>query len=162
MLNIRRNPSGNYDLETEIFIPCPIKDVFDFFAQPENLETITPRWLNFKIITPGPIEMQAGALIDYQLKLHGIPLRWRTEITEWVPGVRFVDTQLKGPYRIWRHLHTFEEQADGTLARDHVTYSVYGGALINRLFVQGDVERIFKYRLERLKNFEFATTSQQG
>lgn len=162
MLKISRNPSGDYELETEIVIPCPIMDVFEFFAQPENLETITPPWLNFKIITPGPIVMQAGALIDYQLKLHGIPLRWRTEITEWVPGERFVDTQLKGPYHLWRHLHTFEEHTDGTLARDHVTYSVYGGALINRLFVQGDVERIFKYRLERLKTLEFATTSQQG
>ncbi|QDU49277.1 SRPBCC family protein [Gimesia panareensis] len=153
MLNISRTSSGDYEFESEIFVPHPLQDVFDFFAQPENLEKITPSWLNFRIITPRPISMQAGTLIDYQLKLHGIPLRWRTEITEWIPLVRFVDTQLKGPYRTWRHTHTFAGQDNGTLVQDHVIYSVYGGALINRLFVQKDVERIFQYRLDQLKNF---------
>lgn len=156
MIDIKRGPSGDYELQTEILIPFPIQQVFDFFTQPENLESLTPPWLNFKIITPSPIDMQSGTLIDYQLKLHGIPLRWRTEITEWIPQVRFVDMQLKGPYRLWKHTHTFTEQPDGTLVRDHVVYSVYGGALINRLFVQHDVERIFAYRLERLKNFTAA------
>ncbi|QDT26340.1 Polyketide cyclase / dehydrase and lipid transport [Gimesia panareensis] len=156
MLNISRTSSGDYEFESEIFVPHPLQDIFDFFAQPENLEKITPPWLNFRIITPRPISMQAGTLIDYQLKLHGIPLRWRTEITEWIPLVRFVDTQLKGPYRTWRHTHTFAERDNGTLVQDHVLYSVYGGALINRLFVQKDVERIFQYRLDQLKKFTSA------
>lgn len=153
MVAIKKQNNGSYELQSEILIPCSLQTVFAFFAQPENLEALTPPWLNFQIITPGPIPMQQGTLIDYRLNLHGIPFRWRTEILEWVPQVRFVDAQLKGPYRLWHHTHTFEERAGSTLVRDHVVYSVYGGSLINRLFVQRDVERIFRYRLERLKQF---------
>ncbi|QDT40083.1 Polyketide cyclase / dehydrase and lipid transport [Gimesia alba] len=153
MVTINRTAQGIYVLQSELLIPHSISDVFDFFARPENLESLTPPWLHFQIVTPKPVPIHEGALIDYRLKLHGFPMKWKTEITDWEPPVRFVDLQLKGPYRFWRHEHTFQEQAGGTLVRDKVEYAVLGGALINRLFVQKDVERIFQYRLDRLKSF---------
>lgn len=153
MVTISRTLQGIYELKSELLIPHSITNVFDFFARPENLEALTPPWLHFEIVTPKPVPIHEGALIDYRLKLHGFPMKWKTEITDWEPPVRFVDLQLKGPYRLWRHEHTFLEQDHGTLVRDKVEYAVFGGALINRFFVQKDVERIFQYRLDRLKSF---------
>ena len=95
--------------------------------------------------------MRAGTLIDYRLRLHGFPIRWRTEITLWEPPVRFADTQLRGPYRLWEHTHTFVEKDGGTLCRDEVRYAVPGGALIERLFVRRDVEKIFAFRQETMR-----------
>ena len=120
-------------------------------SPPRNLETITPPWLQFKILTPDPIEMRAGALIDYQIKIHGIPVGWRTEIETWDPPHRFVDVQLRGPYRLWHHTHTFTERDGGTLCVDEVRYRPIGGALIDRLFVRRQVEEIFTYRRQRLQ-----------
>jgi ligand-binding SRPBCC domain-containing protein len=127
-------------------IERPIDEVFAFFSKPENLELITPPWVGFRILTPPPIDLHEGALIDYRIRLKGIPIRWRTEITAWDPPHRFVDTQLRGPYRRWVHTHSFQELDDGTLVEDHVDYAVPGGALVDRLFVRRDVERIFAYR----------------
>ncbi len=127
-------------------IERPIDEVFAFFSKPENLERITPPWVGFRILTPPPIDLREGALIDYRIRLKGIPIRWRTEITTWNPPHGFVDTQLRGPYRRWVHTHTFREVDDGTLVGDHVDYAVPGGALIDRLFVRRDVDRIFAYR----------------
>jgi ligand-binding SRPBCC domain-containing protein len=107
-------------------------------------------WLDFKVVTPGPVTMRPGALIDYRLRLRGIPIGWRTEISVWEPPFRFVDRQLKGPYRQWIHEHIFEEKDGGTLCRDQVDYAVLGGALVNRFFVRRDVETIFAYRREKL------------
>ena len=90
--------------------------------------------------------MRAGTLIDYRIHVHGVPIRWRTEIAEWQPPHRFVDVQLSGPYRLWHHTHTFEDRGSSTLCRDEVRYWPRGGALIDLLFVRGDVERIFAYR----------------
>jgi len=137
--------------ETELWLPVPREKVFPFFADAHNLETITPPWLNFRILTPGVISMRVGTLIDYQIRIHGFPVCWRTEITGWDPPSGFRDEQRNGPYRVWRHTHTFEEKDGGTLCRDHVAYAVPGGALINRLFVRKDVEKIFAYRAEALK-----------
>lgn len=95
--------------------------------------------------------MHAGALIDYQIRIHGVPVRWRTEIAEWNPPTGFVDQQLRGPYRLWRHAHTFTEKDGGTQCDDRVEYAVPGGALINWLFVRRDVEKIFAYRAAALK-----------
>ncbi|QDT95800.1 SRPBCC family protein [Gimesia aquarii] len=153
MLTISKSDSRIYRLQSEILIPFPLSVVFDFFAKAENLEVITPPFLNFQILTPKPIEMHQGTLIDYEISLHRIPLSWKTEITDWEPPHRFVDNQIKGPYRLWRHEHTFQEQEKGTLVIDKVDYSVYGGPLINWLFVRRDLERIFRYRHERLKEF---------
>ena len=128
--------------QAELWLPRPRPEVFAFFAEARNLEAITPPWLKFEVLTPAPIAMRAGTLIDYRLRLHGFPIRWRTEITLWEPPVRFADTQLRGPYRLWEHTHTFVEKDGGTLCRDEVRYAVPGGALIERLFVRRDVEKI--------------------
>ncbi|WP_298863153.1 SRPBCC family protein [uncultured Gimesia sp.] len=161
MIEINRTPAGIYEVHAEILIPHSITEVFDFFAQPQNLEALTPPWLNFQIITPLPINVSEGALIDYRLKLHGFPIKWKTKITDWKPPYRFVDTQLKGPYRLWQHEHTFQESAGGTLVTDKVQYSVLGGPLINWLVVQKDVEQIFNYRLEQLRQFKPAETESR-
>jgi ligand-binding SRPBCC domain-containing protein len=137
--------------ETELWLPVAREKVFPFFANARNLEILTPPWLNFHVITPGEIPMRVGALIDYQIRIHGFPVRWRTEITAWNPPFNFADEQRRGPYRRWTHTHTFVEKDGGTLCRDHVIYAVPGGALVNYLFVRRDVQKIFAYRTEALK-----------
>jgi ligand-binding SRPBCC domain-containing protein len=137
--------------ETELWLPVAREKVFPFFANACNLEILTPPWLNFHVITPGEIPMRVGALIDYQIRIHGFPVRWRTEITAWNPPFNFADEQRRGPYRRWTHTHTFVEKDGGTLCRDHVIYAVPGGALVNYLFVRRDVQKIFAYRTGALK-----------
>ena len=142
-----------YTLRAEQWLPRPRDEVFAFFADARNLEALTPPWLKFEVLTPAPIEMRPGALIDYRIRVHGLPIRWRTEITEWSPPHRFVDVQLNGPYTLWHHTHTFEERDGGTLCRDDVRYRPRGGALMNWLFVDRDVKMIFDFRQERLRAF---------
>jgi ligand-binding SRPBCC domain-containing protein len=139
--------------ETELWLPVAREKVFPFFADARNLETITPPWLNFEILTPGEIPMRVGTLIDYRLRVHGLPVRWRTEISGWNPPQSFCDEQLRGPYRLWRHTHTFTAKDGGTLCHDRVEYAVPGGVLVNRLFVRRDVEKIFAYRAGALKKY---------
>lgn len=127
-------------------IAAPLEEVFSFFADAENLETISPPWLRFRITTPGPIIMKEGALIRYRLRLRMVPISWTTRITAWQPPYRFVDEQLSGPFRMWVHEHTFEERNGRTLARDRVDYIVPGGAIVHRLFVRPDLEKIFTFR----------------
>ena len=136
--------------ETELWLPRPRTEVFDFFADAHNLQILTPDFLNFEILTPRPIPMYAGALIDYRLRVHGIPVRWRTKITTWEPPLRFVDEQIRGPYRQWIHEHWFVEKDGGTLCNDEVRYAVWGGAVLNRLFVRRDVRAIFEFRRKKL------------
>lgn len=133
-------------LDSSIWLPRPVEEVFSFFTRPCNLEALTPEWLHFRIVSPQPIEMRAGTRIDYRLKLHGVPLPWQAEITAWEPPFRFVDVQRRGPYRHWVHEHLFEPQGRGTLVRDRVDYWPLGGRLALRLLVHRDVERIFAYR----------------
>ena len=137
--------------ESELWLPVPREKVFPFFADARNLEIITPPWLKFTVLTPGQIEMRVGAMIDYQLRLHGLPVRWRTEITGWEPPLSFCDEQRRGPYHRWSHTHTFVEQAGGTRCQDRVLYAVPGGALVNYFFVRHDVKKIFDYRADALK-----------
>jgi ligand-binding SRPBCC domain-containing protein len=139
-----------FTLQAELWLPRPITEIFPFFAKASNLEELTPPWLKFEVVTPEPIVMRQGALIDYRIRVHGLPIRWRTEILEWDPPHRFVDVQLKGPYTLWHHTHAFDERDGGTLCRDAVRYRPFGGALIHALFVRRDVERIFAFRRERL------------
>ena len=139
-----------FTLETDLWLPRPRDEVFSFFAEPRNLESLTPAWLNFQVLTPVPIAMRPGTLIDYRITVHGLPIRWRTEIAEWDPPRRFVDVQLRGPYTLWHHTHTFEERNGGTLCLDEVRYRPRGGALVHWLLVRRDVERIFQYRRKRL------------
>lgn len=144
------------EFKSELLLPKPIDEVFAFFADASNLQLITPPWVQFRILTPCPIEMKPGALIDYRIKIRGLPIRWRTRITEWQPPHRFVDEQLRGPYTQWIHEHTFESRGDQTLARDRVLYSAPFDFLTGR-WVQRDVERIFAYRAEiLLKHFAAA------
>lgn len=136
--------------EGEVWLPKAPEEVFQFFSQSCNLQAITPDWLDFQVLTPEPIVMRPGTLIDYRLRIHGFPIRWRTEITDWEPPHRFVDEQLRGPYRLWRHEHRFLPRDGGTLATDLVRYAVPGGKLIDRLFIRRDVERIFAFRQKKL------------
>ena len=141
---------GHHVLRREQRLPGPPGAVFPFFADAGNLEAITPDWLAFRIVTPRPIDMHVGALIEYRLRLHGVPVSWLTRIEEWEPGVRFVDAQLRGPYVLWHHTHEFEpDGAGGTLMRDTVRYALpYGplGEIARRLFVARDLRRIFDFR----------------
>lgn len=139
-----------YTLLVEQWLPRPIDEVFAFFGDAHNLEALTPDFLHFHVLTPRPIEMCAGRLIDYKLRLRGIPMRWQSEITAWEPPHRFVDEQRRGPYRIWIHEHTFSVERGGTMIRDHVEYAAPGGGIVRRLFVAPQLERIFAYRKEKI------------
>ena len=140
-----------FHLKTEQKIQKSQDQLFTFFSDAHNLAEITPPWLNFQMLTPAPIEMKVGTLIDYRLKLRGIPIRWQSEITAWDPPHRFVDEQRCGPYRCWTHTHTFVPVPDGTLIRDEVEYAVLGGWLVQKFFVAPDIEKIFAYRSTKLK-----------
>ncbi len=147
---------GFHEIERAQLVPQPAADAFAFFADAFNLEAITPPWLRFRILTPRPIAMREGALIDYRLSLHHIPCRWHTRIDSWIPGQRFVDRQISGPFRTWVHTHTFEPRPGGTLIRDHVAYRMPLGPLgeiARRALIGRDLERIFDHRqaaIERL------------
>ncbi len=123
--------------------------VFPFFADARNLEAITPPLLGFRVITPDPIEMRVGTLIQYRLRLHGVPVSWLTSIQAWDPPHRFVDVQVRGPYGLWHHTHTFEEVDGGTLMRDTVRYAIgFGplGEIARRALVERDLKAIFDHR----------------
>lgn len=140
-------------LSREQFFARPRAEIFRFFSDASNLGRITPDFLHFTILTPLPLDVKAGARIDYRLRLFGIPFRWRTRIEAFEPPERFSDVQERGPYRRWHHLHEFEERDGGTLMRDTVDYELpLGplGALAHALFVRRSVQRIFDYRREVL------------
>jgi ligand-binding SRPBCC domain-containing protein len=140
-----------HHLRRELFIPAPIEEVFDFFSDVRNLEAITPKWLHFRIVTPTPIAMQEGALIEYRLSWWFVHLRWKTVISQWKPPHFFVDNQLSGPYRLWEHTHSFREEDGGTRMFDSVRYElpfgVFGG-IAHWLRVRRDLNRIFDHRAE--------------
>lgn len=145
--------SAEQTLEREQLLDMPREQAFEFFADAANLEAITPPWLGFRIVTPRPIEMRPGALIEYRLRLHAIPIRWRTRIEVWEPPLRFIDAQLSGPYAIWHHTHEFEAAGEATLMRDRVRYRIgFGplGELARRALVERDLAKIFDYRRERI------------
>ncbi len=141
-----------YDLERSQRVEAPIAQAFDFYGDAANLEPLTPPWLHFEVTTPGAIKLEAGALLDYKLRLHGVPIRWQTRIDAWERPHRFIDSQSKGPYAHWEHTHRFEADGEGaTVIHDHVRYAMpLGplGAIAQRLFVRRDLERIFDYRGE--------------
>jgi ligand-binding SRPBCC domain-containing protein len=144
---------GYHVLRREQQLPAPPAEVFPFFADAGNLEAITPDWLRFRITTPRPIAVGAGTLIEYRLRLHGLPVSWLTRIEAWEPNARFVDAQLRGPYELWHHTHEFEARDGGTLMRDTVRYALpFGplGAAAHRAFVARDLAAIFDHRAERV------------
>lgn len=139
-----------YFLERKQMIPRSRSETFAFFSDAFNLERITPPFLRFRIVTPAPINMEAGAVIEYRLSLFGAPIYWRTVIESWDPEESFVDSQTKGPYALWRHTHSFEEQGPRqALMRDRVEYSIpYGalGRIAHSLFIKRWLKKIFDYR----------------
>ena len=142
---------GGFRLTTELAVAAPLEEVFDFFADAFQLETITPPWLHFTVQTQRPIAMRQGTEIDYKLRLHGLPIRWRSTISLWDPPCQFVDEQVQGPYRHWRHRHTFERVEGGTRVCDTVDYAVPLGFIMHRLLVRRDLTTIFKYRRDALE-----------
>lgn len=142
-----------HKLVTNIRLPLPIDRVFEFYARAENLERITPPELQFEIITPSPITIEEGTLIDYKLKLFGFPLSWKTCISTWKPPFLFVDEQLEGPYRQWIHQHRFEEEGDSTIITDEVRYRLPLeplSALVHPM-VRQQLRRIFSHREWRVR-----------
>lgn len=138
-----------HHLDREQLVPRPVDEVFGFFAEAANLELITPPWLGFNLTAPEPVAMGVETLIEYRLHLHRLPLRWVSRIALWEPGRTFVDVQVRGPYRVWRHRHEFEASGGGTLVRDHVDYALPLGRLgdlAHRAFVARDLAQIFDYR----------------
>ena len=152
-------------------LPVPRSEVFTFFADPANLESLTPPWLRFEVLTPKPLPRGEGARFDYRIRVRGLPIRWCTLIETFVPGELFVDRQLAGPYALWHHTHRFEDlppsaamPAGGTRMTDTVRYRVgYGllGRMVTALWVRQDVTRIFEYRKQALAE-HFAPRSAAG
>lgn len=142
-----------YILTRQQWVPRPIEAAFDFFSRASNLQSITPPWLDFHI-TEAPAEMRAGALLRYTLRIHKIPVRWKTEITEWNPPYGFVDEQISGPYELWHHEHTFTSDRGGTVIEDEVRYALpFGplGRLAHVILVRRDLKLIFDYRSEKMR-----------
>ncbi|HYI98764.1 MAG TPA: SRPBCC family protein [Thermoleophilaceae bacterium] len=140
-----------HTLVREQVLPGAPEEIFEFFAEPLNLEAITPPLLRFRVVTPQPIEMRAGTILQYRLRLRGLALDWLTRIAEWAPGERFVDEQLVGPYRLWHHTHEFEPCDGGTLMRDTVRYALPLWPLgeLAAPIVRRELRRIFDYRREQ-------------
>jgi ligand-binding SRPBCC domain-containing protein len=147
-------PMRMFTLERHQRIARPIDDVFAFFSRAENLQDITPAWLDFGIVWVSTPELQRGTLIRYALRWRSLPVRWTTEIIRWEPPVRFVDQQISGPYKLWHHEHRFERQGSATLMHDTVRYALpFGvvGAIVHATMVGRDVNSIFDYRAERIR-----------
>ncbi len=138
-----------HHFHAEQWLERPVDEVFAFFSDANNLEAITPRQLQFHILTPAPIRLETGARIDYQLKLYGVPVKWATLIESWEPPRQFVDVQLRGPYRVWRHTHRFATEGAGTRIFDDVEYELPFGPLgrfVEALWARREVGKIFSYR----------------
>jgi len=152
-----------HSVDRQQLVPAPLPQVFEFFSRARNLEELTPPWLRFSVLTPEPIDMRAGTLIAYRLRVHGLPLRWVSRIEEWQPGRRFVDRQVQGPYRFWRHAHEFADAPHGTLIRDIVLYELPWGPLggvADAAIVRRDLERVFDYRRQSVERRFRATEAQ--
>jgi ligand-binding SRPBCC domain-containing protein len=139
-----------YVLERQQSVNRPRPEVFAFFVDAANLERLTPSSMHFHILTPVPIDMRAGAIIDYRIALFGLPMKWRTLIEAFEPDTRFIDVQTRGPYTYWRHTHTFADTASGgTSITDHVEYELPLGVLgraVHALFVREQLQQIFDFR----------------
>jgi ligand-binding SRPBCC domain-containing protein len=153
VMNGNDGSGSTYELRREQSIPRPIAEVFQFFADAKNLEAITPPWLAFHILSPEPILMASGTLIEYRLRWHGLPVHWVTQIREWAPPTRFSDVQLRGPYRLWEHTHFFQANDGGTEMYDVVRYALpFGllGRLAHASIVKADLNGIFDYRAHQV------------
>lgn len=164
-------------IKRSVIVNQPIKKVFNFFSDATNLEVLTPHWLHFKIISSLPIKMGTGTVIEYKLKVKGIPISWRSEILDWNPPFVFVDRQINGPYEMWVHTHRFTDIQNGTRVDDEVIYKVPGDGLVEQCFrnrwsiirlggyllqlvpycvaliVRRDLDKIFDYRTRKLQKY---------
>lgn len=153
---------STYRLIREQTIARPLDEAFAFFADARNLETLTPPWLRFEILTPGKIDMQVGTIIQYALRVHGLPIHWTTAITVWNPPIEFVDVQLQGPYVLWHHRHTFESLGESTRMMDEVHYRLpigWLGRAMNSVLVRRDLGAIFDYREQTIRRLLDAVAS---
>lgn len=142
-----------YVLERRQVVPVSLEEAFSFFADPWNLESITPAWLRFRIVA-APARLDRGSRLEYRLRLFGVPVRWRTEIVDWRPPRSFTDLQLAGPYPLWEHTHRLAPVGDGTEIFDHIRYRLPGGPvapLVRGLAVGRWLDEIFDYRAMRLR-----------
>ncbi len=138
-----------YELSDHFIVKSDLDRTWDFFSKAENLPRITPTWMKFKIVTPGPIDIKQDSILDYEIRWMGIPLRWRTRILDWSPPRQFIDLQLRGPYSLWHHQHTFTATDEGTVCTDRVTYRVpvpVVGRVMNSLMVKRQLISIFEFR----------------
>jgi len=143
-----------YELKRQTHVAAPLEEVFHFFSDAANLDRITPPWLSFRILTPAPIFMDLNTIIDLSLKLNGIRVHWKSQITLWDPPHAFVDEQIRGPYSYWHHTHRFSAAETGTIKEDHVLYTVPGlflEPMIHTRFVQPRLKKIFDYREKMMK-----------
>jgi ligand-binding SRPBCC domain-containing protein len=142
-------------LHKTTIVNAPLEKVFDFFSDAKNLETITPPFLQFKILNQSTSKIQKGTKFTYRLKIHGVPIKWTSLIEEWVPNSHFVDSQLSGPYKKWRHLHIFKSTPEGTWMEDTVNYRVHLGLFgqwLTGSWVRKDVESIFAFRETKVRS----------
>ena len=144
----RRNSGTLHVLRTCMRLPLPRDDVFVFFSDAANLEIITPPELRFRILTPLPVPMREGTLIDYRLRMFGVPLRWKSRILRWQPPTGFVDGQVSGPYRLWEHSHSFHDEGNETVIEDVVRYGlpIWPLGEIAHPMVRLQLGRIFRFR----------------
>lgn len=151
-INISNDGTWSYRLKTEQLIYSNINKVFNFYSTPKNLNLITPPFLNFKILGNEYEDTTEGKIFIYKLKLHNLPVFWKSKIEQWSPPFKFVDKQLFGPYLKWHHHHIFEDLGKETKVIDIVYYTVPFGSALHKLFVKKDLINIFNYRKESLNN----------
>tara|TARA_B100000029_G_scaffold511935_1_gene607236 strand:+ start:1600 stop:2091 length:492 start_codon:yes stop_codon:yes gene_type:complete len=151
-ISIKRIGLWRFELFAEQYISCSIKEVFNFYSEAKNLNLITPPFLDFNIFSQSS-SINESTIFQYRLKIHGIPVKWKSLIKEWSPPNKFVDIQLSGPFIKWHHVHLFSSLGDKTKITDKVEYIVPGGALIHNLFVKRDLLNIFNYRKRALNKF---------
>ncbi len=138
-------------LEVSQWLPVTPEELWPFFTNIMNLERITPKWVNFTILTPPNTPVHEGVILDYRIRIRGVRVHWRTRLSVFEPPHRFVDEQIKGPYSLWRHEHRFHEERGGTRCLDRVEFQSPLGIILHPMFVDRDVRRIFEYRARALR-----------
>lgn len=147
---------GHFIFHTKQYLPHSLSKVFSFYSEAKNLEKITPPLLQFHVENMSTNEIQKDTVIRYRLKIHGVPLRWQTLITDWQPNKQFIDVQKKGPYQLWHHTHQFESLGPGTLMTDTVKYKIpmmWFGRILDPLWIRRDVESIFDFRRKSVPQY---------